>query len=266
MRKVAISLFVLVLWLSLAQVKSARAYGPDDVIRFVRGIVLGESTTGDENKTKNERSQFGLSQNGAGNKDNRGVRAEARFRSASTGGTLKFNDDRAGNGSKSGKIENAGTGGTQSGNLKERVCENRKEFGAHRLAVVSERVNKLLDHMDGFLTRVEAFYTNKLVPQGIVVANYDSLLADISAKNSALESAISSVQTGSENISCEKGEVKTDLKNFKSTITALEKAMKDYRDSIKKFVQAIRTAAGNFKESSEASESAETSTESGNSD
>src|SRR3990167_326276 len=54
-----------------------------------------------------------------------------------------------------------------------KFCQNHEEEINTRLGSLGKLVSKMLGKFDGIVQKVQAFYTDKLVPSGKTVANYD---------------------------------------------------------------------------------------------
>src|SRR3989344_1744756 len=71
-----------------------------------------------------------------------------------------------------------------------RICEARKSGIVRRSTRLAERAERQLNNFGSKLDRVENFYNNTLLPKGIVIENYDDLIADVEAKKQAVAEAI----------------------------------------------------------------------------
>lgn len=151
------------------------------------------------------------------------------------------NDD---NGENEGSRSGTGRFGTRSGEIRTDVCQIRKEAAQHRRNLAGDRITRLLAYLNTVLTKIEHYYTTKLVPAGKTISNYDALVADIAVKKTAVQTAVTTAQSDIVNISCTAGEIKTDFQKFQTDAKAVETALKAYRDSIKNLLQAIRSVAG----------------------
>lgn len=85
---------------------------------------------------------------------------------------------------------------------------------------------------------------SKVVPSGKTIANYDSLVADIQAKKSAVQTALSIAQNDANSFSCTGDDPKGQLTQFRKDMQAVKKALKEYRTSIKNLIVAVRSVTG----------------------
>ena len=78
----------------------------------------------------------------------------------------------------------AGTISLSEGKVK--ACEAIQETIKKRSEKIVERAKKQEEVFTKISKRVEEFYANKLLPSGKIVANYDTLVADIASKEAAI--------------------------------------------------------------------------------
>lgn len=124
-----------------------------------------------------------------------------------------------------------------------RVCETKKSAIVRRSTRLAERAGRQLTNFSTKSTRVETFYNDRLVPRGVVVDNYDDLVADIEAKAQAVAEAIESAKTTAANFDCAGDDPKGQLTNYRTDMQNAIKALKEYRLSIKNLIVAIKHAA-----------------------
>lgn len=116
-----------------------------------------------------------------------------------------------------------------------------------KAASVERRMSQLVDLsenqkrvFDAIAERVKTFYNDKVVPQGITVANYNELLTDIDAKKALVDDALAKAQTDADNFSCDN--VKTSFTQFRQNMQAVKTSLKNYRTSIRNLIVAVHTA------------------------
>lgn len=144
---------------------------------------------------------------------------------------------------------------TSASELKLQACEvHRKVINLRQTNIVTHTKN-VQDRLGKLVVAVENFYTQKLVPQGKTVANYDALVADVNAKNTALTTALDKVKADTDGLTCEKDQARGQFATFRTDVQSLIKAVKDYRQSVIQLFQAVKKAAGSI-EGKEASSSA----------
>lgn len=134
---------------------------------------------------------------------------------------------------------------SQRESIKEKLSTKRLEACNTREAKVNEINNKFASKAQAHLTRL-AGATDKLTDvkttKNLDVANYDTLLADVNAKATAAQVALTSVEAVDFN--CDQEGVNREFGQYiKANIQTVRTAVKDYRDSIKSLAKAIRAAA-----------------------
>lgn len=135
-----------------------------------------------------------------------------------------------------------------------KICEQRKDNITNRANKVAERIEKHFNRFGVLVTKVDTFYTTKLVPKGVVVENYDSLKDDIETQENEVGSLLTTLKADIAAFDCSSSSPKSQLETVKAELKDIHLAMKDYRTSIKNFIKAIKHAV---KEKKEASASAE---------
>lgn len=116
-----------------------------------------------------------------------------------------------------------------------------------KAASVERRMSQLVDLsqnqervFDAIAERVKTFYNDKVIPQGITVANYNELLSDIDAKKALVDDALAKAQTDADNFSCDNA--KTSFNQFRQNMQAVKTALKNYRTSIRNLIVAVHSA------------------------
>lgn len=210
---------VLIAQISISPVN---AFGFHDVVNALRSFrsVLGENTTENESTTDQEH-----------NREIERERVQERIEKEKE----KF-------ASRSGELKERFA--SKSAELKEKVCENRKELAEKRANHVSDLTNKTVDVFSNIASKVEKYYTEKLVPSGKTLPNYDSLVADIDAKKAALLTALNNAKSDIPTVNCESGEVRTDITHFKTDTSKVRIALQEYRKSINNLIVAVRSLTG----------------------
>ena len=125
-----------------------------------------------------------------------------------------------------------------------KVCQKTESSIKKRSIQMTKRSANMEKIFDSIAARVETYYTDKLLPNGKTVANYDSLVADIEANKELVEAAVTTVQTDATNFSCSGEDPKGQLGAFRYDMKTVIKALKDYRTSIKNLIVAIRSVTG----------------------
>ncbi len=135
------------------------------------------------------------------------------------------------------------SGASPSG-AKSAMCAAHIQVAKLRTGALAKRASGMQTRLDKIATMVEAYYTNKLVPEGKNVATYSALVADVSAKKAALSPLVTKVQSDSDALTCDGDNAKGQFVTFRTDATALISAFKAYRLSVINLVQAVRKASG----------------------
>jgi hypothetical protein len=120
--------------------------------------------------------------------------------------------------------------------VKEKVIQNR----ASALGRLSENI---IDKFTAVSDRVQKYYTEKVVPSGKIVENYDALVSDIETKKIAAIAALENAKANSAEFTCDSDNPKGQLSDFREDMQAFKSALHEYRTSIKNLIVAVRSAA-----------------------
>ncbi len=128
-----------------------------------------------------------------------------------------------------------------------KVCQTKEKVIKNRLDSLTRLVTNQETKFDRIATRVENFYTNKVLPTGKTVSNYDALVADIDAKKATVDSALASAKTNADSFSCDSDDPKGALTQVRRDIQAVKSALHDFRKSVRNLIVAVRAVAKNEK-------------------
>ena len=120
-------------------------------------------------------------------------------------------------------------------------CQAKEATIKQRSDQLTKTAENMLEKFDNIATRVEKYYSDKVVPSGKTVSNYDALVADIAAKKVLVQTALTKAQTDALAFSCTSDNPKGQLTQFREDMQAVKKALKDYRTSIKNLIVAVRS-------------------------
>lgn len=132
--------------------------------------------------------------------------------------------------------------GAQNGKI--RACQAKENAIKNRISHLTALVTTMESKFDSIATRVKDHYTNKVVPSGKTVANYDDLVADIQTKKDAVDTALKTAQADVDSFSCTSTNPKDQLTQFRTDMKNVKKALKEYRTSIKNLIVAVRSVTG----------------------
>jgi len=126
--------------------------------------------------------------------------------------------------------------------VKLKVCQKEEQ-------AITSRVNRLFnlsvsmeERFASHSARVQEYYTAKILPSGKSVAKYNDLVADISAKKSAVDSALSLARTRVAGFTCTGDDPKNQLNQYRLEMQNVKKALQDYRTAVKNLIVAVRSA------------------------
>lgn len=125
-----------------------------------------------------------------------------------------------------------------------KACQARENAITKRMTRLMELVTTMEGKFDAIAQRTEDYYNSKVVPSGKTVSNYDTLVADIQTKKTAVQTALTTAQTNSTAFSCDGNDPKGLLTQFRTDMQAVQKALQDYRISIKNLIVAVRSVTG----------------------
>jgi peptidoglycan hydrolase CwlO-like protein len=123
-------------------------------------------------------------------------------------------------------------------------CQAREDSIKTRLSNLIRLATNMQEKFDSIASRVEEYYTTKIVPSGKTVANYDALVADMAAKKSDVQTAITKAQSNVDDFSCDGDDPRTQMNTFRTDMQAVKQELKDYRTSIKNLIVAVRSVTG----------------------
>ena len=122
-----------------------------------------------------------------------------------------------------------------------KVCEKMSENITRRSVHLVDLVTRMEKTFTSIAQGVEQYYLTKVVPAGNTLSNYDTLVADIATKQSAVDSMVATAQSGAAAFSCTGNNPKAQLTQYRTDMQAVIKGLQDYRTSIKNLIVAVRT-------------------------
>ncbi|OGY32308.1 MAG: hypothetical protein A3A57_01560 [Candidatus Woykebacteria bacterium RIFCSPLOWO2_01_FULL_41_12] len=142
------------------------------------------------------------------------------------------------------------------GEAKLRVCEKLEDTINNRSDHLLDRVNKHIARFDRISSKVQTFYTEKMVPKGINVENYETLVGNIATKKAAAVEAAANAAATIDDFDCSGDSPGQALADFHDQMHVVIKALKEYKKSVVDLIVAVRTAFNNSKETRQATSSA----------
>jgi hypothetical protein len=133
---------------------------------------------------------------------------------------------------------------TRLADAKLKACQAREAAIQKR----SDQLVKLATNMQAtftdITTRVKTYYTDTVIPSGKTVSSYDTLVADIATKQTAVGTALTKAQSDATAFSCTSNDPKGQLTQFRVDMQAVKSALKEYRTSIKNLIVAVHSVTG----------------------
>lgn len=129
-------------------------------------------------------------------------------------------------------------------NVREKSCEARADMVRDRSEKLVAKAKEMEEKFVSIVDRVKGFYTDKVVPAGGVVSNYDALLADIDAKKATLDTAIADAESKAGSFNCtDPSQARAQVNEFKASMQKVITSLKELRVSVKNFIVAVKGAA-----------------------
>lgn len=116
-------------------------------------------------------------------------------------------------------------------------CQNRQHAIDNIMARISDRGQKQLTLFSTIATRVENFYTTK----GNTLGNYDTLVANVNAQQTAAQNAVDIIKVDSTGFSCDSSSPKAFVNSFKDSLKSEISALQTYRTSVKNLIVGVKS-------------------------
>lgn len=140
----------------------------------------------------------------------------------------------------------------------ETSCAARQDAVVKRSEQLVKRAKNMEDVFSKIAERVKTYYSDKLVPAGITVSNYDTLVAAIDTKKAAVDTALDEASTVSASFDCsDTTKTKTQVTDFRVAMQKVISALKEFKTSVRNLIVAVHTAAGKLESSPRPSASPE---------
>lgn len=133
-----------------------------------------------------------------------------------------------------------------------KVCQNKEAAIQKRNDALTKMANTMLTKFDSIATRVETYYTDTVVSSGKTVPTYNTLLANIVTKKSAVQADLDKASVSDTTFNCTSDDPKGQLTQFRTDMQTVKQALKDYRTSIKNLIVAVRSVTGTTESNSNA--------------
>jgi hypothetical protein len=140
--------------------------------------------------------------------------------------------------------EDSGSGKGRIADGKLKSCKDHEAAITKRSTQMTARAATMESNFADIAAKVDTYYTTKLVPNGKTVSNYAALKSNIETKKLAVDSALTASKADISSFSCTGDNPEAALTSFRTDMTTVNKALKDYRTAIKDFTRALHQAAG----------------------
>lgn len=125
-----------------------------------------------------------------------------------------------------------------------KACQARENAIKTRSVHLEQLATTMEEKFDAIAGRVEEYYTTKVVPSGKTVPNYDSLVADIAASKTTVQTGLTKAQNDISSFSCTGSDPKGQMMTYRVDMQGVIQELKDYRTSIKDLIVAVRSVTG----------------------
>lgn len=129
-------------------------------------------------------------------------------------------------------------------NAKLKTCQNRQAKIESRMASLIRFAENMMEKFDSISTRVQNFYTNKVLPRGKTAPNYDALVADVMAKKDIVADTLTEAQASLDSFTCDTDSPRNLYNQFKTDMQAVKRALHAYRTSIKNLILGVHRISG----------------------
>lgn len=121
--------------------------------------------------------------------------------------------------------------------VKLKVCEKRQKNITNIMSRISDRGQKQLDLFTTIATKTEAFYVNK----GHTLANYQTLVDAVNAKQAAAKTTVATIKTDGANFNCSSTDPQGSIATFKTALKSEIQALKDYKTAVKNLIVGVKS-------------------------
>jgi len=129
-------------------------------------------------------------------------------------------------------------------------CQARENAIKTRFEHLNQLVTTMEEKFDAIAARVQEYYKTKVVPSGKTVANYDSLVADVAASKTTVQTSLVKAQNDIAGFSCDGGDPKAQMTAYRADMQTVIQELKDYRTSIKDLIVAVHSVTGTTEKAS----------------
>lgn len=131
------------------------------------------------------------------------------------------------------------SGKEHSREQRQKACEQRQKSIDKRTTNFAAAAERHLGVFDKIFTRVQAFHDAK----NLDVADYDTLVAAVTAKQAAAQTAVDELKALDVDLDCTQSDPASTVAEIKTAVAGARKALKEYRTSIKDLVTTLKGAS-----------------------
>ncbi len=124
-----------------------------------------------------------------------------------------------------------------------KACQNREAAMQKRSTQLVKMTTNMETKFTAIMKRVTDYYTGTLVPNGKTVANYDTLVANVTTQKAAVNAALKTAETAASAFSCTSDDPKGQLTSFRESMQQVKSELKKLREEIQKLIRAIKAVA-----------------------
>lgn len=128
-----------------------------------------------------------------------------------------------------------GQGHLIDGQLK--ACQNRQKAIKKIMARIANRGQKQITVFSIIATRTQTFYTSK----GKTLSNYDALVADVNAKQTAAQTVVDTIKSDSTSFNCDGSDPKGFVSSFQDSLKSEISSLQEYRTSVKNLIVGVKS-------------------------
>jgi hypothetical protein len=125
-------------------------------------------------------------------------------------------------------------------------CQALQESIRRRSANMLRMANNMLTRFNLSFLEIQAFYTNRVLPTGRSVANYQALTAEVLAKKALVQSSLTTAETDLASFNCLSGDPRAQILKFNGDMRAVQNALTDFRGAIQNLNRAVRSVVSDF--------------------
>lgn len=136
---------------------------------------------------------------------------------------------------------------TRRSNIKANVCENRQARLQKAVTNMNQNAPRVLARIDAVYEKVVAYKTNA----DINIAQYDEYIATIEAAKATAKADVDALVDYNFTVDCSSGAVAEQLDGVRIAAEQTRASLKDYRDTVKGLIKAIREGQAESETSNE---------------